>query len=417
MRMQKLIGAALIALALAPAFAQEADPFAPGAFEAEAGTSASQPEGASAALDAPAGSAARTEYLVGGAALISANASIPAGLGGYAAGAGASGKVFAKVSVPDYGSLYISYGLSQAFFEGRTGSGVAALAPPLDLSRPSYYLTELHYSFDIGKVLFARLGKQLIAWGPSRIWSPIDFVNSQKADAFSPLDLRQGKSGLRLHLPLGKANAFAFADFSGTVAGGAVLDPIDAVSLAARLDATLGGFELGLSGFGAAHEQAKLGADFSGHFLGSAVYGEAALAPAYSSYGASVMASLGLSRALGDLKRWTVSGEGFYSSSGADLSGSPALAAATPLYSGEFYGYAALAAKEFLSPCLGSTLSVLANLSDLSYTVKLAESLAFPRSVPVAISLAYAGGGSGKEFTFLGGDGSLSLSIQTRFEF
>ncbi len=404
-------------------------PAAAAAQDSAAAQSAASEQGDDAALfDAsafdqdPGAPAAKTEVLAGGSALVSSSAYLPAGLDGYAGSASLSGKVFAKVTVPDYGSIYISYGLYQPFYAGLSGEGSAYAAKPVDLSSPSYSMNELHYSFDLGKKLFLRLGKQLLAWGPSRVWSPVDFVNASKADAFSSIDLRQGKSGLRVHLPMGSYNAFIFADFSRAVSDGAVGNPIDTTLLAARVDGAIGGFELGLSGLLAAHEQDRLGLDFSGDLGGSAVYGELAFAPEYDRYGSSLMASLGFSRSLGDLKRWTVSAEGFYDSLGAELTGAPLAAAlasgqASSLYIGKWYGYASLKADELLSPDLATTISVLANLTDLSYQVKLAEDFSIPRSVPFTLSLAYCGGGEGRELTLLGGGDYFSLSVQTRLDF
>jgi hypothetical protein len=361
---------------------------------------------------------AKTEYLLGGSMLVSGSAFFPADLGGYAASASAAGKVFAKVSVPDYGSLFASYLVYQPFFVGLSGSGAAAFAPPSSLESPSLSLAEFYYGFDFGKRLFARLGKQLVAWGPSQIWTPVDFVNRERADAFSSIDLRQGKPGLRLHLPLGKANAFLFADYSGLVSGGTVQDPLEAASLAGRLDATVGDFELGLTGLAGKRVQARTGFDFSGNLLGSAVYGELAWAPASAGYSASVAASLGLSRTLGDLKRWTVAAEGFYQSTGADYSGDTvSMRALTPLYMGTAYCYASVSAKELFSPDLSTRLYGLANCSDLSWTLRLSEDLSLPRLVPITLTLAYSGGGEAKEFTYLGGDDSMSISAQTRIEF
>jgi hypothetical protein len=410
---------------------QAADPFDTAAFDTAAGLTpaAGLPpaNGAAASGGQAAGSAgglsgaARTEYLVGGAVLVSASAYAAPAFDGYAASSRASGKLFGKVSVPDYGTLYMSYNLSQALFEGVAGKsvpGAAFVAPPADLFSPTFALGELHYGFDLGKVLFLRLGKQLLAWGPSQVWTPVDFVNRQHADFFSAVDLRQGTPGLKLHLPMGKANAFLFADFSGLAASGVVRDPVDATNLAARLDATFGGFEFGITGFGGYGVQAKAGFDLSGDFLGSAAYGEFAVAPAYSSYPASYLATLGLSRALGDLKRWTLSGEVFYNSAGADHTGdAPAMAALSPLYIGSVYGYAAVSAKELLSPDITTRVFALANFSDLSWSVSLANDFSFARAVPFTLTLAWAGGGAGQEFTRVGGDNSLSVSAQTRIEF
>ena len=414
-----LCAAALAFLAEAAVTAQESNPFDEGAFDA----ATASPTDPASTSSVAAAEAAKTEYLVGGSALISAASFFPASLDGYAVSGSAVGKLFGKVSVPDFGSLYMSYYITQAFFEARGGSGAAALAPALDLSSPSYALGELFYSFDFGKKLFVRIGKQLLAWGPSRIWSPVDFVNAQRENFFSSLDLRQGEPGLKLFLPLGKASAILFTDFSDLV----VRDPatgsvstagFDATRVAARLDATVAGFELGLSGFAASSAQAKAGFDFSGDFLGSAVYGELSLAPAYSSYAASYSASLGLSRVLGDLKRWTISAEAFYESAGAAYIGdAAAMASLQPLYIGKYYGYLSLQDRELFSPSLATSLYALANFSDLSYSINLKEDFSFPRVPPFSLNLSYAGGGTGKEFTYLAGDGSLSLSAQTLIEF
>jgi hypothetical protein len=418
--------AALALLLSMPAFAQGLDPdpaappaddpFAAGAFEAQAGTSV-PPSGAGVPAAGVSAEAARTEYLVGGSALVSAQGYAPIAMDGYAAAASLEGKAFAKVTVPDYGSLYLSYGIAQPFFAGLAGSGPSLAAPPVDLSSPTYVMPELHYSFDVGKKVFLRLGKQLLAWGPSRVWSPVDFVNSSHADFFAPIDLRQGKPGARLHVPMGSYNAFLFADFSADASPTGVSDPASATLLDARLDGTMGGFELGLTGMVGSHVQDRGGFDFSGDFLGTAVYGELAFAPPYSGYDGWAMASLGFSRSLGDLKRWTISGEGFYNSRGSDLTGNYAAMAADPLYGGEWYAYAALSAKELFSAYLATVGSALANFSDRSYSLKLEEDFAFPGSVPFSLALAFAGGGAGKELTFVGGNDSLSITAQTRIDF
>lgn len=420
------IGMLVFLAAPAPAGAQASgdfDPFGQGAFESAAGpalggATPAAGTGSSGTGQTSGSEVARIDYLVGGSFLVSATAALPSDFAGYAATASAAGKVFAKVSFPDAGSLYVSYDVSQSLFEGLAGDGSSLFAPPLDLLNPTFQLAEFHYSFDLGKTLFVRLGKQLIAWGPSQIWTPVDFINGQKFDPFSFIDLRVGKPGLRLHLPMGKVNAFAFADFSGLTGGGLTADPASAVNLAGRLDATVGGFELGLTGYGGSKVQKKLGFDFSGDFFGSSLYGETAWAPAQTTKSEVWQATLGFSRALGDLKRWTISAEGFYQSSGGDYTGDiAAMEALSPLYMGSWYGYAALAASELFSPSLSSKLYGLMNFSDSSWSVNLEEDFAFPRSVPFSLLLSWAGGGAAKEFTFLAGDNSLSLTLNALLSF
>jgi len=378
---------------------------------------------------------ARTEYLVGGTVVLQAAASTTAVLDELSALSAVSGKLFAKVSVPDYGALYIAYNASHALFQSYSGEGAAPEASsPYE---PAYDLAELHYSFDFGKALFVRLGNQLIAWGPSRIWSPVDFINLQKADAFASLDARVGKPGLRLHVPLPRANAFLFADFASLISssvtsrtGWSAGDPLEAINLGGRFDFTAGPFEFGLTGYGGTNVQARFGLDASGRLLGATVYSEVALRPEYDDYGYSAQASLGFSRPLGELKLWTLSTEGFYNSGGQDLSGysagdlAIAVNAATltsdetrSLYQGQFYGYASLSAAELFSPSLTTSASALVNLTELSYRLTLSEAFSFPRAVPFTLSLTYAGGGADKEFIRYAGDQALTVSASTRVEF
>jgi len=381
-------------------------------------------ENSPALLDTP--EAARTEYLVGGTVVAQAAAYFTTSLDEFTSFSNVSGKLFAKVSVPDYGALYIAYNASHNLFQGYSGPDTPP--PASNPYEPAYSLAELHYSFDVAKVLFARIGNQLIAWGPSRIWSPVDFINLEKSDAFAALDSRAGKPGLRLHLPLSGSNAFLFADFSGLVQEGTIGwiggDPLEAVNLAGRFDFTAGPFEIGITAYGGKNAQARIGLDASGRLFGTTVYGEYALQPEYDDYLYSMQASIGFSRTLGELKLWTLSAEGFYNSSGQDLTGYSAfsimslpLAERTPLYQGKLYAYAALAASELFSPSLSTTLSVISNLSDYSYSIKLAESFSFPRAVPFSLSVSYSGGGEEKEFTRYSGEGAMSVSVSTRLEF
>lgn len=433
--------AALLALALAalasvaaaqdaPAASPEDDPFAAGAFEAAAGTAPGTASAASsgAAQAAPGGAAegaaAKTEYLVGGTFSVSASGWFGPGIDGYAVSSSASGKLFAKVSVPDSGSLYASYSVSQDFLKGLAGWDLKELGRAESLSEPTLGLSELHYSFDLGKKVFLRLGKQLLAWGPSFVWTPVDFVNSERADAFAAFDARAGQSGLKAMIPLGSANVIAFADFTGMVAPGEpfALNLADGLSYAARVDAALGGFEWGLSGYWGLDSQAKAGFDFSGYLLGTTLYGEVAAAPAYWNYDGSLQADLGFSRALGDLKKWTLSGEGFYNSSGAELGAAElgmAFAAGTakPLYIGKWYAYAALKRQDLLFAGQDATLSAIANLSDLSFQAKLSQDIDVKGAPPFTVSIAFNGGGEGKEFTAAAGDGSFELSLRTKLEF
>ncbi len=361
------------------------------------------------------GEIAKTDYLVGGSAVVSGSTTVQTQSAGYVALSDIQGKLFAKVTVPDYGSLFISYVAAQPLFRGASGTG---LPSPISLGGTGYPnayavqygLSEIHYSFDIAKVLFIRLGNQLISWGPSQIWTPVDFINLQKTDAFAALDTRIGKPGLRLHLPFTGGNLFTFADFSNLAPNGQYTydDPVNKINLGGRVDFTAGDFEFGLTGYGGAQAQTRGGVDFSGRIWGTTVYGELALSPEYSSYPSYIQTSMGFSKTLDELKRWTLSAEAFYNSKGDPQ---------TYLYGGRYYAYMALKADELFSPYLSSTVSALSNLDDQSYQIKLAESFSFPQAVPFTAELSYSGGGTNTELTQYTGAGAISLRLYTVISF
>ena len=417
-----------------PATPGAADDFEAALFGTDAAVPSGTPAGSAAVTSAPTkdaasfdaiaaqGEKAKTEYLAGGTVAVEAASTVESNAKDYTVTSDANGKVFAKVTVPDYGSLYMSYLVSDYFVQGQGGENLKIPASkPL---KPAFALSEFHYSFDIAKILFIRAGNQLIAWGPSRIWSPVDFINSQKQDSFAAVDSRSGKSGLRLHLPCQRANVFFFADFSEMTSTGYYGDPYQTINLGGRVDATAGDFEFGLTGYGGKNAQGRAGVDFSGRVIGTSVYGEASYAPGYNDWDSRFEASLGFSRDLGALKKWKLSSEGFFNSRGNDLTGYTAVtinkltaAERAPLYQGKFYAYLSLAASELFSPSLSTTVSALSNLQDRSFSIKLAESFAFPRAVPFNLSIAYATGGVKKEFTRLGGNDSVTASISTKLEF
>jgi hypothetical protein len=371
---------------------------------------------------AAAGEKAKTEMLAGGTVVVKAASTIDPSEETATSLANVNGKVFARVSVPDYGTLYVAATVSHALFQGYSGDGTAPTAS--DQYKPAIALSELHYSFDIAKTVFFRIGNQLIAWGPSRVWSPVDFINLEKDTTLADLDTRQGKSGLRIHVPFGRGNAFAFADFSGMTESGAYGDPVKTVNLGGRVDFTAADFEFGLTGYGGYSATARFGADASGRVLGTTVYGELAVLPVSDFSDASLMASLGFSRPLDELKHWTLSAEGFYNSAGKDLSGYTSAeffrlpaSERVSLYQGMWYAWASLEADELGSSYLTTTLSGLVNLQDGSFTAKLAEAFAFPRAVPFTFSLAYSGGNKNAEFTRYTGDGSFTVTAYTTIVF
>ena len=222
-------------------------------------------------------------------------------------------------------------------------------------------------------------------------------------------------------MPLPGSNIFLFTDFSGTVTSTGVQDPLKTAVLSARWDLTIAGAEIALTGSWGESIQNKYGFDITGRLIGFDLYGEAAAAFPYGSYGLAWAADAGFQRTLGDLGYWSIAGEFFYNSAGiSDTSQYPMMLLAQtfiPLYVGRYYAYASLTRSHVGIDGISASLAGFANLSDMSYQVRGSLSVAVASLVPFSIGLSYAGGGNGKEFTLLAGDGALSIDLQVRFEF
>ena len=396
-------------------FAEGADPFDVSAFD--------QVVAEGEAEDA----AARLEMQFGGNLALSASAATTADFDWYTAGSSASGKAFLKVNVRDYGSAYLAYNFKKNIVQGAGG----ALPPGFPTTTTgglfdvAFDLAEFYLGFDVAQKVFIRVGNQLLAWGPSTIWTPVDFVNLEKADALAAFDSRVGKPGVRLTAPIGISNLILFADLAGTVSGATapfdVNDLYETANLAGRWDIVLAGFELGISTYLGASVQNQYGFDFSGRLLGFDLYGELGLAFPDEGEDFSCAYSLGLQRSLGELDYWTVAAEFFANSAGtSDTSSYPALVIAggfTPFYVGEYYAYAAVTRTNIGIEGISATLAGFANFSDLSFLARLSTSVRVPRLVPFTFALSWAGGGDGKEFTYFTGNNSLSAELRVSYEF
>ena len=378
----------------------------------------------------------KLETQFGGNLLYDTSVTTTTDFGGYGAGGSFSGKAFVKVSVPDYGALYIAYNYSKNLYQGAAGTvpgvpfgpgapfgpGGPVLAQSAgDLFGVSSALSEFYVSLDIAQKVFFRIGNQLLAWGPSVIWTPVDFVNLQRVNPLAALDLRVGKPGLRITVPIGISNLFFFADMSGTVTSGAVNDPVRSTNLAARWDLTVSGFELAVTGYTGFGIQSQAGFDLSGRLLGFDVYGEVVAGVPTSSASFTWASSLGFQKTLGELSYWSVAGEFFYNEAGtSDIAAYPALAAAqsfTPFYVGRVYSYAALTRNHLFIDGVGATIAGFMDASDLSFLGRLSMSIDVPKVPPFTFSLTWAGGGVNKAFTYITGNNSLTADLQVRVEF
>lgn len=334
------------------------------------------------------------------------------------------GKAYCKASKADIGSLFLSFNYRYFVFAAASNQFYRTFyqVQSPDPTRLSLTLSEFHFSFDIKKHVFIRVGNQLVSWGASFFWSPEDFVNRQKAQAevISVVDVRSGKPGVRIHIPIRTVNIFLFTDLSGVVKNGSASHFGQSVAQAWRVDATVAGVNVGTVGYISGNDPAKIGFDATGNLLGADIYGECALTftdalKASPDYAFSV----GASKIFGSEKTWTSRAEYYHNGQGfkkTDISSLPH-GSFTPFYSGKHYAYAEVSTTKFITQVLGMSFFSYANLADLSFATTLQVSCDFPGVLPFSVFVRYFGGGDDREFTSVFGGQALQVGFRIRGEF
>ena len=342
------------------------------------------------------------------------------------------GKVFAKAAYPDIVSVFVSYNFSIPLFQYTGNTAAYTGYPPSTLYAE---LSELFMSFDVYKAVFFRLGYQLIAWGPSFFWTPVDFINRDKQDPLAQLDLRTGKPGAKITVPFTGSNLVLFFDFSRSIDDNSTTASIaDRTMAGARFDTVLLGYELGLSTYFGNGLTTLWGLDFSGVLFRADFYGEVAVSQGsnvqkarasavpgtyelYYPQDIVVATSLGLSKSFGEFKRWTVRGEAYFNSNGygTDAPYSYLLVQDlySPLYMGMLYGYLAVTKDDLFTEEIRGTFALLMNMLDPSFDLSGTLAFDIPNLIPFDVRLSFAGGDENREFTFFNGQ-ALTLSVYTK---
>ena len=342
------------------------------------------------------------------------------------------GKLFSKATYPDIVSLFVSYNFSIPLFQ-YTGN----IEPYTGYPASTVYaeLSELFMSFDIYKAVFFRIGYQLIAWGPSTFWTPVDFINRDRVDPLAELDLRTGKPGAKVHVPFEGSNLFLFFDFSQSIDSSTTTSSIaDRTRVGARFDTILLGYEVGFNTYFGHGLTTLWGIDWSGVLFRTDFYGEVALSQGSNTQKARlvtapstyelyypqefiVSTSLGLSKSFGEFKLWTVRGEVYFNSNGytndAPYSYLLIQDLYSPLYMGMLYGYVSVTKDDLFTQDIRGTFAILANVLDPSFDLSTTFSFDFPNLIPFNVRLSFAAGEEGREFTFFGGQ-ALTLSVYTK---
>jgi hypothetical protein len=157
--------------------------------------------------------------------------------------------------------------VGDATLEARLSTGSKALAvfevdQDVTHDSTSLHVREMFVDGNMGGVVWMRAGKQVLQWGRGSLWTPTDLVNVEGKTLVARAGSREGASGVRLQVPVGKsANLYGFVNL-------AHVDAFDSLSAAWRAEAAVGPAEIAVSGWHKQNAPTALGVDGSTGVLG-----------------------------------------------------------------------------------------------------------------------------------------------------
>jgi len=243
-------------------------------------------------------------------------------------------------------------------------------------------LDELWLKFDLGRTVFVTLGQAHVRWGATRIWNPVDVINTQRKEPLTPFDERTGIPLLKLHLPIESLGwnfmALALLD---------EVDTFDDIGAALRAEFVFSTVELGVTGAFRKTRDPRAGLDLSAGVGDIDVGGEFGVRFGEDRAHWQASASLEYATPILDDDSLIIGAEYFHQPDGYDSLEEAALAPLEGLEEGElpgpddipqpFYTAKHYAALFFLLPSPGNwdytsfALSSIGNLSDNSFLTRL----------------------------------------------
>jgi len=136
-----------------------------------------------------------------------------------------------------------------------------ALDPPLSALGSEIFvpmLDQMWLKFDIARRVYVTVGKQAVRWGATRLWNPVDVINSTRRDPLALFDFRTGVPVLKLHMPVESLgwNFYVLGMMDQ-------VDSLDKAGVAARAEFVISTWELGLTGAWRDEVDPRVGLDLS----------------------------------------------------------------------------------------------------------------------------------------------------------
>jgi hypothetical protein len=316
----------------------------------------------------------------------------------------------------------------------------------LETNNTALILKEFFLDANVNRMVYFRVGKQVLQWGTAYFWNPSDLINVQKKDFNNLSFFREGGYGLKTHIPFGTVlNLYNYLDLNN-------VSRIENVAAASKIEALIGGTELSLSIWAKKDFHPVYALDFTSRVFGIDIRGEASLAdwdshlkvktetitvgpltvtnivtsPVTNQWTPKI--SLGFTKSFDFLEvsdRISVTGEFFYNGAGysenifandtirnALLIGA---ASYSPNYNSQFYAAIFTSIVKFFSPDLTFNFNAIGNLNDYSFT--LAPALMYNPADNFNLTFTMIGyvGNENCEYTFFGSALTFSLQADLRF--
>ena len=233
-------------------------------------------------------------------------------------------------------------------------------------------LVELWLKFDLARRVFFTVGQQLVRWGATRVWNPVDVINRSRRPVLDPFDDRLGLPMVKLHVPVESLSwNFYLLGMLDQV------DTFDQAGMAGRGEFVFWTMELGLTGAYRDGTDPLVGLDLSAGIWRFDVTGELGVRITDDNdSGVSVRASGGLSYGIPifDTDQLLLGGEYFYNQDGS-ADPDPGLlltGQAQPFYLARHYGalFIALPQPGRLDDW-SFTLTGIGSFNDLSFATQL----------------------------------------------
>ncbi len=318
----------------------------------------------------------------------------------------------------------------------QTPQGLADSSRPGTTNTYGWTIKEAFIDLAASGSLSFRIGKQVLQWGRSYFWNPVDLVNYEKKNFLDMDRSREGSTGIRTHAAFGSTlNFYTWIDAGDARAG-------SDLALAGKIEFVAGGSEFALTAWGKKGFVPVYGLELSSRLLGFDIKGECALSrgsntPRYTRQGMGVVeedrrsdwipqASLTLSRGIDwelddriQLVAEVMANGAGYSD---NVLGDPLRSAAiylndawTPNWLSRWYGALFVSVAKFPDSTMTFQANLMANLVDGSMIVSSGISWQPVNDLTLSPMLYATIGPEGREYTLRGR--SLAADFQARIAF